>query len=55
MTLHGGDELERFEGEGDVSKVVTKAGLELECDFVVVGVGVMPDVTLAQGGRPRDR
>ena len=48
ITLHGGDELERFEGDGTVSKVVTKAGRELDCDFVVVGVGVMPDVTLAK-------
>jgi 3-phenylpropionate/trans-cinnamate dioxygenase ferredoxin reductase subunit len=28
--------------------VVTKGGLELDCDMVVVGVGVMPDVTLAK-------
>ena len=49
VAVHGGHELERFEGDGDrVTKVVTKAGLELECDFVVVGVGVMPDVTLAK-------
>jgi 3-phenylpropionate/trans-cinnamate dioxygenase ferredoxin reductase subunit len=48
ITLHGGDELDRFEGDGTVSKVVTKAGRELDCDFVVVGVGVVPDVTLAK-------
>jgi len=49
VTVHGGDELERFEGgDGRVSRVVTKAGLELDCDMVVVGVGVMPDVTLAR-------
>jgi 3-phenylpropionate/trans-cinnamate dioxygenase ferredoxin reductase subunit len=49
VTVHGGHELERFEGDGDrVTRVVTKAGLELDCDFVVVGVGVMPDVTLAK-------
>ena len=40
MEVHGGDELERFEGsDGRVGKVVTKAGLELDCDMVVVGVG----------------
>ena len=27
---------------------MTKGGLELDCDFVVVGIGVMPDVTLAK-------
>jgi len=49
VTFHGGDELERFEGdEGRVRRVVTKAGLELDCDLVVVGAGVMPDVMLAR-------
>jgi 3-phenylpropionate/trans-cinnamate dioxygenase ferredoxin reductase subunit len=49
IQVHGGDELERFEGsDGRVSRVVTKGGLELDCDMVVVGVGVMPDVTLAR-------
>jgi 3-phenylpropionate/trans-cinnamate dioxygenase ferredoxin reductase component len=49
VEVHGGDELERFEGaDGRVGKVVTKNGLELDCDMVVVGVGVMPDVTLAR-------
>ena len=48
VTVHGGDELERFEGEGRVAKVVTSAGLELAADAVVVGAGVSPDVQLAQ-------
>jgi 3-phenylpropionate/trans-cinnamate dioxygenase ferredoxin reductase subunit len=49
VEVHGGDELERFEGaDGRVGKVVTKTGLELDCDMVVVGVGVMPDVMLAK-------
>jgi 3-phenylpropionate/trans-cinnamate dioxygenase ferredoxin reductase subunit len=49
IEVHGGDELERFEGsDGRVGKVVTKSGLELDCDMVVVGVGVMPDVMLAK-------
>jgi 3-phenylpropionate/trans-cinnamate dioxygenase ferredoxin reductase component len=49
VEIHGGDEVERFEGsDGRVRRVVTKGGLELDCDFVVVGVGVMPDVTLAR-------
>jgi 3-phenylpropionate/trans-cinnamate dioxygenase ferredoxin reductase subunit len=50
VEVHGGDELERFEGsDGRVRKVVTRAGLELDCDMVVIGIGVMPDVTLARG------
>jgi 3-phenylpropionate/trans-cinnamate dioxygenase ferredoxin reductase subunit len=49
VTVHGGQEVERFEGDGErVTKVVTKGGLELECDFVVVGIGVTPDVSLAK-------
>jgi 3-phenylpropionate/trans-cinnamate dioxygenase ferredoxin reductase component len=49
VTVHGGQEVERFEGDGErVTKVVTKAGLELDCDFVVIGIGVTPDVTLAK-------
>jgi 3-phenylpropionate/trans-cinnamate dioxygenase ferredoxin reductase component len=49
IEVHPGQELERFEGSGRVQKVVTKSGLELEGDCVVVGAGVMPDVTLAAG------
>ena len=48
VTVHANDELERFEGEGTVSKVVTRNGLELACDAVVIGAGVTPDVQLAQ-------
>jgi 3-phenylpropionate/trans-cinnamate dioxygenase ferredoxin reductase subunit len=50
VDIHGGDELERIEGDGErVTKVVTKKGAELPADMVVVGVGVTPDVTLAKG------
>jgi 3-phenylpropionate/trans-cinnamate dioxygenase ferredoxin reductase subunit len=49
IELHGGQELDRFEGsDGQVRKVVTKSGLELDADFVVLGTGVRPDVTLAK-------
>jgi 3-phenylpropionate/trans-cinnamate dioxygenase ferredoxin reductase component len=49
VKIHGGEELDRFEGDGErVTKVVTKSGLEIECDFVVVGIGVTPDVALAK-------
>ena len=49
VTIHGGDELERIEGDGErVKKVVTKGGLELDADMVVIGVGVTPDTTLAK-------
>jgi 3-phenylpropionate/trans-cinnamate dioxygenase ferredoxin reductase subunit len=49
IEIHGGDELERFEGEdGKVTKVVSKNGLELDADVVVIGAGVMPDAMLAR-------
>jgi 3-phenylpropionate/trans-cinnamate dioxygenase ferredoxin reductase subunit len=49
VEVHGGDELERFEGsDARVRKVVTKGGLELDCDLVVIGAGVTPDVSLAK-------
>ena len=48
VTVHGNDELERFDGEDTVSKVVTRGGLELPADAVVIGAGVTPDIQLAQ-------
>jgi 3-phenylpropionate/trans-cinnamate dioxygenase ferredoxin reductase component len=48
VTIHGSDELERFEGDGRVAKVITRAGLELAADAVVIGAGVSPDVALAE-------
>ncbi len=48
IAIHASDELERFEGEETVAKVVTRAGLELEADAVVIGAGVTPDIQLAQ-------
>ncbi len=48
VTVHGGEELEAYEGDGRVNAVVTKSGLAIECDTVVVGAGVRPDAMLAQ-------
>jgi len=48
VTLHGGEELEAFEGDGRVKAVVTKSGRAIECDAVVVGAGVRADAMLAQ-------
>jgi 3-phenylpropionate/trans-cinnamate dioxygenase ferredoxin reductase subunit len=48
VTVHGRDELERFDGDGRVAKVITRAGLELKADAVVIGAGVAPDIALAQ-------
>ncbi|HWA54203.1 MAG TPA: FAD-dependent oxidoreductase [Solirubrobacterales bacterium] len=48
VTVHGGEELEAYEGDGRVRGVVTKSGLAIECDAVIVGAGVRPDAMLAQ-------
>jgi 3-phenylpropionate/trans-cinnamate dioxygenase ferredoxin reductase subunit len=49
IEVHGEDALGHFEGaDGRVTHVVTENGLRLEADAVVVGAGVMPDVTLAR-------
>jgi 3-phenylpropionate/trans-cinnamate dioxygenase ferredoxin reductase subunit len=49
IEVHGDDELERFEGaDGRVTRVVTKSGLTLDADAVVIGVGAVPDVRLAR-------
>lgn len=48
VEFHGGEELEAFEGDGRISAVVTKSGLTIECDAVVVGAGVRPDAMLAE-------
>jgi 3-phenylpropionate/trans-cinnamate dioxygenase ferredoxin reductase subunit len=48
VEFHGGEELEAFEGDGRVGAVLTKSGLSIECDTVIVGAGVRPDAMLAQ-------
>jgi len=48
VEFHGGEELQAFEGDGRVGAVLTKSGLSIECDAVVVGAGVRADAMLAQ-------
>jgi 3-phenylpropionate/trans-cinnamate dioxygenase ferredoxin reductase subunit len=43
-----GDGVEAFEGDGAVKRVRASSGKAVDCDFVVVGVGVAPRVELAQ-------
>jgi 3-phenylpropionate/trans-cinnamate dioxygenase ferredoxin reductase subunit len=47
VVIHPQDELERFEGDGRVQRVITRGGRELDAEAVVVGAGVLPDVMLA--------
>jgi 3-phenylpropionate/trans-cinnamate dioxygenase ferredoxin reductase component len=49
IKVHGEDALARFEGaDGRVTHVVTQNGLRLEADAVVIGAGVLPELTLAR-------
>jgi 3-phenylpropionate/trans-cinnamate dioxygenase ferredoxin reductase component len=49
IEIHGSDELDHFEGaDGRVTQVVTKNGLTLDADAVVIGAGVHPDIMLAR-------
>ncbi len=42
------DGVDRLEGDGSVSAVRTASGRRVECDFAVIGVGVLPRVGLAE-------
>ena len=42
------DGVEVLEGDGSVSAVRTASGRRVECDFAVIGVGVIPRVALAE-------
>ncbi len=48
VTFAGGESVSAFEGDGRVSSVLTESGKAFECDMVVVGAGVRPDMILAQ-------
>ena len=43
------DTVAAFEGSQRVTRVITRSGLSLECDFVVAGIGVEPVVDLLEG------
>jgi 3-phenylpropionate/trans-cinnamate dioxygenase ferredoxin reductase subunit len=45
-----GSGVEAFEGAGAVERVRTSDGQQLECDFVVVGIGALPRTQLAVWG-----
>jgi 3-phenylpropionate/trans-cinnamate dioxygenase ferredoxin reductase subunit len=48
VEMHFAQSVERFEGDGRFEAVVTSAGTRVEADFAVVGVGVQPNVELAE-------
>lgn len=49
VEVHPREQVERVEGAGErVERVVCASGLTLDCDALVIGVGAVPDVTLAR-------
>jgi 3-phenylpropionate/trans-cinnamate dioxygenase ferredoxin reductase component len=48
-----GDGVDRLEGGDRVESVVTKSGRQFECDFVVAGIGIDPEVELLRAAGAR--
>jgi NADPH-dependent 2,4-dienoyl-CoA reductase/sulfur reductase-like enzyme len=48
VTFLTNEAVTEIRGGGRVSSVLTRSGLELPCDFVCVGIGILPNVELAQ-------
>jgi 3-phenylpropionate/trans-cinnamate dioxygenase ferredoxin reductase subunit len=48
-----GDAVDRLEGTDRVERVVTKSGRKIECDFVVAGIGIDPEVDLLRSAGAR--
>jgi 3-phenylpropionate/trans-cinnamate dioxygenase ferredoxin reductase subunit len=46
VRMHMGESVERFDGDGDLVRVVTASGAQLAAPFAVVGVGVRPNAEL---------
>jgi len=49
VRFHFGQSIARFEGPGRVERVVTDRGSRIECDFVVVGIGIEAAVEVVEG------
>ncbi len=48
-----GDGVDRLEGGKRVERVVTRSGRQFECDFVVAGIGIEPEVELLRSAGAR--
>lgn len=48
VTFFTSERVTEIRGKDRVSSVVTKSGKEFQCDFVCIGVGIIPNVELAQ-------
>ncbi len=43
-----GERIREFKGDGRVSGAITESGRHVKCDFVCVGVGIRPELTIAR-------
>ncbi len=48
VQLYTNEAVERFEGAGRVERVVSTSGRAIDCDLVIVGVGIQPNVEIAE-------
>jgi NADPH-dependent 2,4-dienoyl-CoA reductase/sulfur reductase-like enzyme len=48
VVFHTSERVSEIRGDGRPAAVVTRDGLELPCEFVCIGVGIVPNVELAQ-------
>jgi NADPH-dependent 2,4-dienoyl-CoA reductase/sulfur reductase-like enzyme len=48
ITFHTSEMVSEIRGNNRPSSVITKSGRELPCDFVCIGVGIVPNVELAE-------
>jgi 3-phenylpropionate/trans-cinnamate dioxygenase ferredoxin reductase component len=51
VRFHFDQVVERFEGTGRVESVVTSQGTRIDCDLVVVGIGIDPNTEFVNGTR----
>jgi 3-phenylpropionate/trans-cinnamate dioxygenase ferredoxin reductase component len=49
VNLIAGDSVERLEGSSRVERAVMKSGRSVDCDLVIVAVGIEPNTELARG------
>jgi 3-phenylpropionate/trans-cinnamate dioxygenase ferredoxin reductase subunit len=49
VEIHTGEFASEIRGNGRVGQVVTRSGLEADCDMVVIGVGVIPAIDWLDG------
>jgi 3-phenylpropionate/trans-cinnamate dioxygenase ferredoxin reductase subunit len=49
VRIHLGEGVAGFQGDSRLEAVVTSSGRRIECDFAIVGIGVLPNVEVASG------